>query len=362
MVDTLTKQYRVTAEIPIAFIRYLATRTDERILEVVLVYNGVDRWDTIIDPEGMRTAHSVVTVDYNHNDFDTGAYLRNTRIAENYELEDGTVLDKVLIGDIHIPKDSEMFHRNRNGEKVTAGNLHAAVTKGQVRSVSVEFKPYKGKQITDIKTGVTTFREWDLLRLSLLDVTPGQPYSGIKIVRSIINNPNMLEQIKQALAEGKITEDELKSLIVPEDTKEVPAEPTEAPEEKPQEDRDVIIDKTDETSPDSPATPATDESAPEGDTPEEDDIRGYITKIEERLAKLEGLMTERAQTEKTNADEEEATRIRALNTDLKLPTKVKTEARAIKPLGEDTTPKGAKRFTAFDMEAQITKAKLAQLQ
>lgn len=220
--SVLERQYQVQAEIPLAFMRFLETRTDERVLEVVLVYNGVDRFDTIIDPTGMRTDPNVVTVDYNHKGVNTGAYLRNVRIEENYKIENGETLERALVGDIHIPKDSEMFYTTREGEKKTNGNLYEAVTKGQVRSVSVEFKPYLGKQITDTKTGITTFREWDLIRLSLLDVTPGQPYSGIKITRSLIQNnqPNMsFEQLQQALANGEITQEHLRSLIETEETK-----------------------------------------------------------------------------------------------------------------------------------------------
>jgi hypothetical protein len=205
--SVLEKQYQVQAEIPLAFMRFLETRTDERVLEVVLVYNGVDRFDTVIEPTGMRTDPNVVTVDYNHKGVNTGAYLRNVRIEENYKIENGETLERALVGDIHIPKDSEMFYTTREGEKKSNGNLYEAVTKGQVRSVSVEFKPYLGKQITDTKTGITTFREWDLLRLSLLDVTPGQPYSGIKITRSLIqtNQPNMQRSLNNLVKkDGKI--------------------------------------------------------------------------------------------------------------------------------------------------------------
>lgn len=207
-------EYQLQAEIPLAFMRYLETRTDERVLEVVLVYNGVDRFDTVIEPTGMKTDPNIVTIDYNHKRVNTGAYLRNVRIEDNYKLEDGTTLEKALVGDIHIPKDSEMFFMDREGQKRSNGNLYEAVTKGQVRSVSVEFRPYKGKQITDTKTGITTYKEWDLLRLSLLDITPGQPYSGIKITRSLINNNNiMLDNIKQALEQGEITKEELRALV-----------------------------------------------------------------------------------------------------------------------------------------------------
>jgi len=196
----------------------IASQLEEKVLEVVLVYNGPDRYDTVINPRGVRTDLSTVTVDYNHNGFNTGAYLTNLRVVEDYALVDGTVLPEALIAEIHVPKTAEMFYRNENGEKVSAGNLYEAIEKGFIRSVSVEFRPYKDKQLTHIPTGITYFEEWDLLRVSLLDITPGQPYSGIKIIRSFMSNLT-LDDVKQALADGSIKPEELASLLNP------PAEP-----------------------------------------------------------------------------------------------------------------------------------------
>jgi hypothetical protein len=331
---TIEKQveYQVQAEIPLAFMRYLETRIDERVLEVVLVYNGVDRFDTVIEPEGMRTDPNIVTVDYNHKGVNTGAYLRNVRVASNYKLDDGTVLEQALVGNIHIPKDSEMFFMDKEGQKRSNGNLFEAVTKGQVRSVSVEFRPYQGKQITDTKTGITTFREWDLIRLSLLDVTPGQPYSGIKITRSLINNQNNmqdenlatenvaktidLEAVRSAVEAGTVTLEELTTLT---------------------QDRDISVELNEKPSGDQP--PA------EGDVPPADknedgeisdeEMRSYIKNIKrafgdnpnmvnEKVAELERMYGELKQRmdETTNKpaeptedqlDEAEAQRIRALN-------------------------------------------------
>jgi len=192
----------------------VTSQPEEKVLEVVLVYNGPDRYDTVINPRGVRTDLSTVTVDYNHNGFNTGAYLTNLRVEENYALADGTVLPEALVAEIHVPKTAEMFYHNEKGEKVSAGNLYEAIEKGFIRSVSVEFRPYIGKQLTHIPTGITYYEEWDLLRVSLLDITPGQPYSGIKIIRSFM--PNLtLEDVKQALAEGSIKPEELASLLNP---------------------------------------------------------------------------------------------------------------------------------------------------
>lgn len=274
----LNQEYQITAEIPLAFMRYLETRTDERVLEVVLVYNGVDRFDTVINPEGMRTDPNVVTVDYNHKGVNTGAYLRNVRVVDNYTLEDGTVLERALIGDIHIPKDSEMFYTTREGEKKSNGNLYEAVTKGQVRSVSVEFKPYLGKQITDTKTGITTYNEWDLLRLSLLDVTPGQPYSGIKITRSLINN-NMsitIENIKSAVEAGELNKEELRALLEEPKAEENPADQTQ---------RDIMVEADGNKPDDEGDQPSAENPDTNGDGEiSDEEIRSYVKEIKRAYA------------------------------------------------------------------------------
>lgn len=335
-------EYQIQAEIPLAFIRYLEKRTDERVLEVVLVYNGVDRFDTVIDPEGMRSDPNIVTVDYNHKGVNTGAYLRNVRIKDNYTLEDGTTLERVLVGDVHIPKDSEMFYMTRDGEKKSNGNLYEAVTKGQVRSVSVEFKPYKGKQITNTKTGITTFREWDLIRLSLLDVSPGQPYSGYKLIRSLINN-NMsitLENIKLALDNGELQVEDLRALTI--------------------ENRDITIEADmEEKESDTPTVP-TDEADTNGDGEiSDEEIRSFIKEIKrsykepkemmDKINKIDELermygdisakmndISKATSQKQIDEEDKEAQDIRALNQNLAgIPDKIETRSSEKQPqLGE----------------------------
>lgn len=175
----------VVADIPVTFLRFLQSRNNERVLEVVLVYNGVDRYDTIIKPDGLRTAPDTVMNDYNHKGVDTGAYLTNLRTVKNYEIEgvngEKQVLESALIAEAHIPDTAEMFYFDKDGVKRSNGNLKEAIDKGHVKSVSVEFKPIKQK--TNTRTGITTFTEWDLIRVSFLDVAPGQPYSSLKVLR-----------------------------------------------------------------------------------------------------------------------------------------------------------------------------------
>jgi hypothetical protein len=312
--------------------------------------------------------------------------------VENYKLEDGTVLKQPLVGDIHIPKDSEMFYRNRVGEKVSAGSLYEAVSKGHVRSVSVEFRPYKGKQITNTKTGITTFKEWDLLRLSLLDVTPGQPYSGIKITRSLINNQNSMpitvDNIKQALESEELTKEELRALL--EKEKPTSEQEPDAKEGKQEDEgqRDIIVENDDtpagEPEPEPENKPEPD---PEADTNGDGEVsdkeaRAYIQKIKRMYKDPEEIKTrmdelarmcdenkkrmdemEKPQEIELSDEEKEAQEIakRALNSNLSdIPKKVESKAGDSKrSLGdEEAGEEVSKRFTLSDMEAEIVKSKL----
>lgn len=278
----LNQQYQVQAEIPLSFIRFFEGRTDERVLEVVLVYNGVDRFDTVIEPNGMKTDSKTVIVDYNHRGVSTGAYLTDVRVVDKYKLEDGKVLERALIGNIHIPKDSEMYFFDKDGVKRSNGNLYDTVSKGQIQSVSVEFRPYKNKQITDTKTGITTFREWDLLKLSLLDVTPGQPYSGIKIIRSLMqdNQPTeqpklSLDQIKLAIENGDLKQEDVMALF----------------EERAETEIEISTEGEKEDMPEGESAPtpeATNEDKPTDETkPTEDNSREAVTSLSERMDKMQ---------------------------------------------------------------------------
>ncbi len=341
MTKELQGQYQVKAEIPVSFLRFLETRTDERVLEIVLVYNGVDRYDTVINPTGMRTDPKTVTVDYNHSGVNTGAYLRNVRIENNYKLEDGQVLETALIGDIHIPKDAEMFYFDKQGQKRSNGNLYEAVSKGQVRSVSVEFRPYNGKQSTNTKTGITTFKEWDLLRLALLDVTPGQPYSGIKITRSLINNNqnNIMDinTIKSAVESGKLNKEEILRALgkteategqeepvlqeekpegakekTPEEKSEVDQEPKKGSEQKPEKESEVEVK----------------DSESEERAKMEDELRSYVDKkmtgFEARITELERIYKEKEKKRnKEEKDNKEAENLRAIKDSLNNAPEVK---------------------------------------
>lgn len=314
------QQYQIQAEIPLSFIRFFEGRVDERVLEVVLVYNGVDRFDTVIEPDGMKTDPKTVTVDYNHRGVATGAYLTDVRVVNNYELEDGQVLERALIGNIHIPKDSEMFYFDKSGAKRSNGNLYDTVSKGQIQSVSVEFKPYKNKQATDTKTGITTFREWDLLKLSLLDVTPGQPYSGIKIIRSLMQDNETtqtklsLDAIKLAIENGDLKPEDVMALCEPARA-ETEIEITSEGENKPEGEGE----KAPETASEETPAPADEEKPKEEETkPAEDNSREVITSLSERMDKMQETLDRlcgslEKQTQRSAEDLEIQTKIDELN-------------------------------------------------
>lgn len=204
----------VRLDIPLGFEIYFRGKQkgwvrngDELTRDVVIVYNGVDRWNTIIDPKGLRTDTSTVTVDYNHNRLHTGAYLDNFRVESQLEVPgvDGEpiVLNDVLIATMHIPKTAQMYYLEGR-RKRSNGSLYEAALRGELPAVSVDFKPVPWKdqksgkvmagEITDTKTGIVTYRYWDLSNVSLLDITPGQQFSGFVRMLRINNVTAMLKK------------------------------------------------------------------------------------------------------------------------------------------------------------------------
>lgn len=364
MQNLLLKDQIIQAEVPVAFLRYLETRTEERVLEAVLVYSGLDRWDTIIDPEGMSTDPSIVTIDYNHKGVDTGAYLKNTRVVKNYELSDGTVLEKALIGNIHIPKDAEMFYHDKDGAKRSNGNLYEAVTKGQVKSVSVEFKPYLDKTeevILENGKTIVRYKKWDLLRLSVLDVTPGQPYSGIKIIR-MSNQEN--------INNNTVAPEEIETKATAVDVEESKEE-TINPEEESLE-REISLEiESEEENPDKETPKEEEEPTEDTRASEIEELRSVITKLEERIAMLESYNKDRnekrseeeqpeskdEQPSEEEAEEAEAEQVRNLKPQVDdLPEKVEENlGSAVRQLANDSD---VISFTVDDMKKEIAKSKL----
>lgn len=374
------KEEVTVAQIPLSFIRFLEKRANERVLEIVVVYEGVDRWDTIIKPEGMRTDPKVVIVDYNHRGIATGAYVRNFRVVDNYKLDDGTVLKRALIADLHIPDDAEMFYSDK-GTKKSNGSLYEAVNKGQVPSVSVEFKPYKGKQTTDIRTGITTFHEWDLIHVSLLDVAPGQPYSGYKIIRSYVRTMNLNDIIKTKLSEldeplivddviitatFEVDGEQYNAMIEVgeslEDVKVTNVEMREAPKDAvvPDAPKDDVV-RAEPPVEDSKVVELPKEERKEGGYEE---LRGTISELTKRMESLETSISEsitRSNEDKPKGDEDEdeEARVRAIADKYINQAKTKVDSVAgdgKRQLGDSET--SVQSFTPDDMQKQIRKARL----
>lgn len=316
------KENKVRADIPITFLRYLQSRNEERVLEVVLVYNGVDRFDTIITPEGMETDPSTVTIDYNHRGVDTGAYLSNLKVVKDYEIEGingkNQRLESALIGELHIPKTAEMFYHTKDGEKRSNGNLYEAVNNGHIKSVSVDFRPKRQK--TDTKTGITTYITWDLIRLSVLDVTPGQPYSGIKVLRYFDTSDQKSDDIKSKIqlnimsnklnlnleVNSEELQRKLESLSENEAFKDLSEEQIK---EVSRAISDSLTEKKEETvtEPDKPVAEPEGEPEPDLRTYMEE-MRGYMQKTEERMAKIEEKLASlepKTKEKPENSEEEE---------------------------------------------------------
>jgi hypothetical protein len=187
------------SDLPIVFSRALG---DKRVVTVVLVSDKTDRFNTIINPGGCITDYRNVTVDFNHQGIESGAELKNKRI-EAVTLDDGSKV-RALVGDIYIYPTTRLAARDKNGREYEVMNAIEAIDNKWIKSVSVDFLPYK--QSTNTRTGVTTFTEWGLTCLSLLNIVPGQEDSFIiNITRKLSMQYNEGDQIRITMP-GKIKE------------------------------------------------------------------------------------------------------------------------------------------------------------
>ena len=159
------------------------------VFEVVIVSGETDRYQTIIEPKGFRNGSTTI-IDFNHNGIDSGCSLDNIREIKNYQRKDGSVLESALIGDITVPSSARMYYRDKQGIIQDFGNLQEALTNNQIKSVSVQFSPFK-EEIATLPSGIKVYRAWELPSLSFLNITPGQGSSEIKRTRSLDpTNPN----------------------------------------------------------------------------------------------------------------------------------------------------------------------------
>lgn len=306
-----------------------------------------DHFTTFFDVEGILTDVRNVNFDFRHNGISTGAKGSRSWVVDDYEIEIDSKVLKVpaRMLEVKVYEDSKIRFKGRNGETIEDGNLLEAIENGRVFTWSIEFKPVT--QGTT-RSGITVYRTYHTPRISFLDVTQGIPDAGNFSLRNFLTdeliNNNMsitIESITQAIADGEITADQLRSLVEPEN-------------------RDIIIDKN--TAEGEPATPSDESTTPadEADTNgdgeiSDDEMRSYIKEIKrnydspnmikEKMDELERMygdmstrmddMASAASQRQLNEDEIEAQRVRALTDNLaEVPDKINTISSEKTQLGE----------------------------
>ena len=163
----------------------LTTRKKEKsvYMQIGIVSDQKDSYGTIIDPDGLATDLRNVPVDFNHERVATGAEIINDLGIRNVEIEvKGEKKDvKMRVVEIKVPENAKMWtSSNRDTNPENVGNLYNAVVENRVRWVSVDFTPIRSIEENELGVDgvmnkiVTTFKEWRLNFLSLLDTAPGQ--------------------------------------------------------------------------------------------------------------------------------------------------------------------------------------------
>lgn len=270
--------------------------------EVVLVYNGIDRYDTIIEPRGMNTNPTTVTNDYNHNNVNTGAYFTDLEVKKDIEVQgigdEKVMLDEALTAIYHIPEFAELRYKVRGvneqgisyytGAVASNGSLYEMAERDEIKAVSVGFRPVSVKNhITgeieagerlDKNTGITTYLHWDLINVSVLDTTPGQPFSGF--VRKLNIENNIMENKEEVKKEVETTET-VETTKVVETTEEVKTESTEPAKTEPAETEPA---KTEEAKPVETTEPV--------ETDKEDNVeRAYVGQTVQNKAGVFGVVS-----------------------------------------------------------------------
>ena len=162
----------------------LFSDTKKRVITVALVTERIDKYNTIINPEGCVTDFRNVVVDFRHSRISTGARLTNKRV-ENVTLDTGEIV-RALLGDIEVFEDSQLRLRDpQTGQTRDDGNAYQAIDNGRILSVSVDFAPIKESIWKNEITGTIEYKRWSLNCLSMLDIPAGQEDSFILNIRSL---------------------------------------------------------------------------------------------------------------------------------------------------------------------------------
>jgi len=217
------------------FVRFIQYRASEkkRVLTVAIVSDRVDRYNTIIEPEGCMTDFSNVMIDYNHNNYDCGCKLINRRI-ESIDLDNGDRV-KALVGDIEIYETSML--RNEKGEEIKS--VFEALDKKQIKAVSVRFRPVDNETYENKNTKIRRYRKWELPSLALLDVPSGQGDAVILDIRALLKKDHELKTNNRTMEKEETKKEETRAKIAPkeDDMKK------EAPKEAPKEDKYMMLEK-----------------------------------------------------------------------------------------------------------------------
>jgi hypothetical protein len=358
-----------------------------------------DHFTTLWEVDGFLTDVRKINFDFRHNGISTGAIGERSWKVDDYEIQ---IDDKILkvparMLAVRVYEDNQIRIKGKNGETIEDGSLLTNIENGRVFTWSVEFKPVR--QMTT-RSGLTLFKTYHTPRISFLDVTQGIPDAGGFTLRSylednLINNqtnqPNMsLEQLQQALANGEITQEHLRSLLETEETK-TPETDSATPESQRSESKIEIkvgepTGEGTDTAPkegegeETPPAPAEADQNGDGEL-SDSEVRSYIKElkrsydspamISEKLGELErsfGEINERmnsmvtAGQTKTETDKSEAEMQRQYETTLSdIPNEAESQVSGDMKRQLDPAEKPkveSKRFTLEDMQAAELKAKL----
>lgn len=161
------------------------------VVTVALVTERVDRYNTIIEPEGCNTDFRNVVIDYNHNHVNTGAKLTNKR-TEKITLDDGQEV-RALVGDIVVTPQNEVHDEDGKAQ----GKLFDWIQSGRMFSVSIDFSPIE--VFTKVQDNFNRFVKWTLEKLSFLDGRVGVPGQEDSFILNIQERSKTNNKIKRKI-------------------------------------------------------------------------------------------------------------------------------------------------------------------
>lgn len=185
--------------------KVINNKTDTTIVECVIVGQYEDRGSirkgqSKLDKfyvEGFIENTPIHDVD--HNMISTGGEWKNIRVEKNYETVEGKILDKALIGDLHVKDTDTMPYKDNNGVIQDRGSLRKAILEGKLPFVSVYARPIDMLESDNIRH-IYTF---DVVAISSISQPAGQQFSSTKIIQK---NMTINDEIKKCLCNAYIPE------------------------------------------------------------------------------------------------------------------------------------------------------------